>query len=180
MIQGPQPIGAVPPAPFVDMGTPSAPPIMENGREEIRICEDEREAAIPGMDGRVWTLPTDGRETMGMQQESDGMEACREKEATSSELRPQQKNIDDPCATVPSYHSSSHNAWQTFVAYDACFRLCLNAWARDCMEAPQFLQDECFLLRNAFGCVDYSTGELHLLKLSKQFIRRTLVSLHVE
>ncbi|CAA6670133.1 unnamed protein product [Spirodela intermedia] len=137
--------------PFRGHWYPKRSPIMENGREELRISEDERKATIPGIDGRDWTLPTDGRETMGMEQESDGVEARREKETISSELKPQLKNIDDPWTTLPSYHSSNHNAWQTFVAYDACFRLCLNAWARDCLEAPQFLQDECFLLRNAFG-----------------------------
>ncbi|KAM0932313.1 hypothetical protein DsansV1_C46g0241481 [Dioscorea sansibarensis] len=47
------------------------------------------------------------------------------------------------------------SAWQTFVAYDACFRLCLNAWARNCMEAPEFLRDECVVLRNAFGLQKY-------------------------
>ena len=46
---------------------------------------------------------------------------------------------------------SVQNAWQSFVAYDACFRLCLNAWARNCMEAPEFLRDECIVLRSAFG-----------------------------
>ena len=46
---------------------------------------------------------------------------------------------------------SVQNAWQSFVAYDACFRLCLNAWARNCMEAPEFLRDECMVLRSAFG-----------------------------
>lgn len=51
------------------------------------------------------------------------------------------------------YSYSGQNAWQSLVAYDACFRLCLNAWARGCMEAPEFLRDECLLLRNAFGYI---------------------------
>jgi hypothetical protein len=46
---------------------------------------------------------------------------------------------------------SVQSAWQSFVAYDACFRLCLNAWAKNCMEAPEFLRDECMVLRSAFG-----------------------------
>lgn len=49
--------------------------------------------------------------------------------------------------------NSAQSAWQSFVAYDACFRLCLNAWERNCMEAPEFLRDECMVLRNAFGYV---------------------------
>lgn len=46
---------------------------------------------------------------------------------------------------------SDQYAWQTLVAYDACIRLCLFAWARGCTEAPEFLRDECLLLRSAFG-----------------------------
>ncbi|KAJ0653400.1 hypothetical protein HanOQP8_Chr15g0583151 [Helianthus annuus] len=37
------------------------------------------------------------------------------------------------------------------IAYDACVRLCLHAWAKGCMEAPVFLENECALLRRAFG-----------------------------
>ncbi|KAL3502951.1 hypothetical protein ACH5RR_037400, partial [Cinchona calisaya] len=51
----------------------------------------------------------------------------------------------------PYYDASDQNAWQIMIAYDACIRLCLNAWARGCAEAPEFLRDECVLLRNAFG-----------------------------
>lgn len=46
---------------------------------------------------------------------------------------------------------SGQYAWQTLIAYDACIRLCLHAWARGCTEAPEFLLDECLLLRSAFG-----------------------------
>ncbi|KAK1416633.1 hypothetical protein QVD17_25748 [Tagetes erecta] len=46
---------------------------------------------------------------------------------------------------------SSQNPWQTIITYDACFRLCLNAWARGSTEAPIFLNNECQLLRAAFG-----------------------------
>ncbi|GMI69179.1 RESPONSIVENESS TO ABA SALT AND DROUGHT 1 [Hibiscus trionum] len=42
-------------------------------------------------------------------------------------------------------------AWQILIAYDACIRLCLYAWARGCPEAPEFLRYECLLLRSAFG-----------------------------
>ncbi|KAL5207204.1 hypothetical protein ABZP36_031639 [Zizania latifolia] len=54
-------------------------------------------------------------------------------------------------AQIPSFTANVQNAWQSFVAYDACFRICLNAWARNCMEAPDFLRDECVVLRSAFG-----------------------------
>ncbi|KAK9156471.1 hypothetical protein Sjap_003951 [Stephania japonica] len=51
----------------------------------------------------------------------------------------------------PYFNISGQNAWQTLIAYDACIRLCLYAWSRGCAEAPEFLRDECLILRSAFG-----------------------------
>ncbi|RYR04419.1 hypothetical protein Ahy_B06g084139 isoform B [Arachis hypogaea] len=56
------------------------------------------------------------------------------------------------------YNTSSCNsqyAWQTLITYDACIRLCLQAWARGCTEAPEFLKDECLALQSAFGLHDF-------------------------
>eukprot|EP00250_Pteridium_aquilinum_P001118 c11326_g1_i1 orf=873-4781(+) len=50
-----------------------------------------------------------------------------------------------------SIYSSGHAAWPTVIAYDACVRMCLKAWARGCVEAPEFLIDECSLLRSSFS-----------------------------
>ncbi|KAH7293968.1 hypothetical protein KP509_28G050300 [Ceratopteris richardii] len=50
-----------------------------------------------------------------------------------------------------SIYSSNYAAWPTVLAYDACVRMCLKAWARGCVEAPEFLIDECLLLRSSFG-----------------------------
>ncbi|XP_011622182.1 uncharacterized protein LOC18431026 [Amborella trichopoda] len=52
---------------------------------------------------------------------------------------------------APTFHVSGQGPWQAVIAYDACVRLCLHSWARGCMEAPVFLENECALLRNAFG-----------------------------
>ncbi|GAB2301627.1 hypothetical protein Dimus_035657 [Dionaea muscipula] len=52
---------------------------------------------------------------------------------------------------LPTFHASTQGPWHSVVSYEACVRLCLNAWARSCMEAPIFLENECALLRNAFG-----------------------------
>ncbi|KAL5982365.1 hypothetical protein ACLOJK_016436 [Asimina triloba] len=52
---------------------------------------------------------------------------------------------------IPTFNASGYGPWTAVLAYDACVRLCLHAWAKHCMEAPVFLQDECLLLRNAFG-----------------------------
>ncbi|XP_054798658.1 LOW QUALITY PROTEIN: uncharacterized protein LOC129303394 [Prosopis cineraria] len=54
-------------------------------------------------------------------------------------------------ARVPTFHASALGPWQSVIAYDACVRLCLHAWAMQCMEAPMFLENECALLREAFG-----------------------------
>ncbi|KAF3446002.1 hypothetical protein FNV43_RR11180 [Rhamnella rubrinervis] len=54
-------------------------------------------------------------------------------------------------ARLPTFHASALGPWHAVVAYDACVRLCLHAWAMECMEAPMFLENECALLRDAFG-----------------------------
>ncbi|XP_052190271.1 uncharacterized protein LOC127799978 isoform X2 [Diospyros lotus] len=54
-------------------------------------------------------------------------------------------------ARLPTFHASTQGLWHSVIAYDACVRLCLHAWAKQCMEAPMFLENECALLRNAFG-----------------------------
>ncbi|XP_021912220.1 uncharacterized protein LOC110825972 [Carica papaya] len=54
-------------------------------------------------------------------------------------------------ARIPTFHASALGPWHAVIAYDACVRLCLHAWARSCMEAPMFLENECALLREAFG-----------------------------
>lgn len=48
-------------------------------------------------------------------------------------------------------HFSALGPWYGVIAYDACVRLCLHAWAMQNMEAPMFLENECSLLRDAFG-----------------------------
>ncbi|XP_071728759.1 uncharacterized protein [Rutidosis leptorrhynchoides] len=52
---------------------------------------------------------------------------------------------------LPTFHASSLGPWHGVIAYDACVRLCLHAWAKGCMEAPVFLENECALLRSTFG-----------------------------
>ncbi|KAK6923815.1 hypothetical protein RJ641_010015 [Dillenia turbinata] len=54
-------------------------------------------------------------------------------------------------ARLPTFHASGQGPWCAVIAYDACVRLCLHAWAGGCMEAPIFLDNECALLRKAFG-----------------------------
>ncbi|XWS21422.1 hypothetical protein CRYUN_Cryun30bG0053700 [Craigia yunnanensis] len=54
-------------------------------------------------------------------------------------------------ARIPTFHASALGPWHAVIAYDACVRLCLHAWAKGCMEAPMFLENECALLRDTFG-----------------------------
>ncbi|XP_022863818.1 uncharacterized protein LOC111383866 [Olea europaea var. sylvestris] len=51
----------------------------------------------------------------------------------------------------PTFHASGLGYWYGVISYDACVRLCLHSWAKGCMEAPVFLENECALLRDAFG-----------------------------
>ncbi|CAJ2652144.1 unnamed protein product [Trifolium pratense] len=52
---------------------------------------------------------------------------------------------------LPTFHASALGRWHAVIAYDACAHLCLHAWAMQCMEAPMLLENECSLLRDAFG-----------------------------
>ncbi|XP_072963151.1 uncharacterized protein [Typha angustifolia] len=126
---------------FQELGTPSAPPIVGSGREEGSLdIEDEAQLNF----GKT-EMPS---ELEMNSQKIDELPARSIAEEEDVHMSSWQTNLS---AQMPSYTTSVQNAWQTFVAYDACFRLCLNAWARNCMEAPEFLRDECMVLRNAFG-----------------------------
>ncbi|KAK3211193.1 hypothetical protein Dsin_015899 [Dipteronia sinensis] len=55
-------------------------------------------------------------------------------------------------ARLPTFHASGLGPWCSVISYDACVRLCLHSWATGCgEEVPYFLNNECALLRNAFG-----------------------------
>lgn len=73
---------------------------------------------------------------------SSNRNVCVESGASSSGSLP---------ARLPTFHASSLGPWHSVIAYDACVRLCLHAWAKGCMEAPMFLENECALLRSTFG-----------------------------
>ncbi|KAL6277294.1 hypothetical protein ACE6H2_020895 [Prunus campanulata] len=55
-------------------------------------------------------------------------------------------------ARLPVFHASVQGTWCAVIAYDACVRVCLHAWAESyCTEVQCFLENECALLRDAFG-----------------------------
>ncbi|KAF6141359.1 hypothetical protein GIB67_008536 [Kingdonia uniflora] len=156
---------------LADLGTPSAPPIIETGREDNKFGEEDNDWAVSNGDvgneqavyevhssTETWTCRRRSQEKAfnsieEHSQRIDEPSASMGGETISNEVEPQlpyyQTNIADQ--QPPYYSTSGQNAWQTMVAYDACIRLCLHAWARGCTEAPEFLRDECLVLRSAFG-----------------------------
>ncbi|XP_020266382.1 uncharacterized protein LOC109841860 [Asparagus officinalis] len=116
---------------FQELGTPSAPPIAES--------------EIEGSELEVEDLSKPTYESVKVSSDL-GMQK-------TDELPPRTTSRDGDMLSdqMPCYTTSVQSAWQSFVAYDACFRLCLNSWAKNCIEATEFLRDECMVLRNAFG-----------------------------
>ncbi|KAG9135285.1 hypothetical protein Leryth_015185 [Lithospermum erythrorhizon] len=54
-------------------------------------------------------------------------------------------------ACFPTYHASELGSWYGVISYEACVRLCIDACARGCKEAPFFLVNKCAVLRNSFS-----------------------------
>ncbi|CAL5364078.1 unnamed protein product [Camellia sinensis] len=149
-----------------NLGTPSAPPTIDIGREgnkseaksELRedfggLTEMERsfdaihlskelEDGYQGDKeaGSDWRVQSQKDEHV----ERENKTVAGEKEAPAPYW--QTNSFDNS----PHYDASGQNAWQTLIAYHACIRLCLNAWARGFTEAPEFLRNECLVLRSAF------------------------------
>ncbi|KAJ4847075.1 hypothetical protein Tsubulata_040364 [Turnera subulata] len=127
---------------FQDLGTPSAPPILEIGREgentgvETEAKQNESEA---------FKL----EDTIQSAQNTDFVE--RQHMTVTGEKEEKLPYWQKTSSLDHSYNTSGQYAWQTLIAYDACIRFCLYAWARGSTEAPEFLRDECLALRSAFG-----------------------------
>ncbi|XP_062223795.1 uncharacterized protein LOC133922457 isoform X2 [Phragmites australis] len=131
---------------FQAMGTPSAPPIAGD-EEEVMYDAVETSETIGGL------------ERTGVSSVADILAQEVHELPMSSNVHEDDVQVpyveNNLLAQIPSFTINVQNAWQSFVAYDACFRLCLNAWARNCMEAPEFLRDECMVLRSAFGIQNF-------------------------
>ncbi|KAL5581652.1 hypothetical protein UlMin_014094 [Ulmus minor] len=154
-----------------DLGTPSAPPIFD-------VQSDERgiEVENPHQDASEF-MPENDQSDNGTfpSRESEGFEVGKEWSANwksdsikTSEIdqkvnrtvlgerETQNPHLQANQVDLSSYYTTSGQyAWQTLIAYDACIRLCLQAWERGCTEAPEFLRGECLALRNAFGLHNY-------------------------
>ncbi|XP_059436516.1 uncharacterized protein LOC132169504 [Corylus avellana] len=60
--------------------------------------------------------------------------------------------ISNQSARLPTFHAIGQGVWCALLSYEACSRLCLRSWAQGgCAEAAYFLNDECSVLREAFG-----------------------------
>ncbi|PSS05886.1 Cytoplasmic dynein 2 heavy chain like [Actinidia chinensis var. chinensis] len=152
----------------IDLGTPSAPPIIDIGREG-----NESEAESELIEDSGGFTVTERSVDDGMHMPKESTDVFRGNKEVSFDWRvqsPKDEHVERENKTVaaekeapaphwpvnsfdnsPYYNASGQNAWKTLIAYDACIRLCLNAWARGCMKAPDFLRDECLVLRSAFG-----------------------------
>ncbi|GAU17627.1 hypothetical protein TSUD_255020 [Trifolium subterraneum] len=125
----------------VELNTPSAPPIFIDG-ESGDLCYSEDSVAnvvdeMPQQQHGSWT----SRDSVNCDNnEGGGRSEC---------------SIEQKPNTVSESSCNSQHAWQTLITYDACIRLCLQAWARGCTEAPEFLKDECLALRSAFGLHEF-------------------------
>ncbi|KAL2584785.1 hypothetical protein AAZV13_14G148900 [Glycine max] len=128
---------------------PSAPPFA-GSTQEIRQTHEE----IPA--SRVDATPNKAESSSLKSMSGDKIENHVEngspdqfaRTATGSEAATS-SNSHPP--RLPTFHASALGPWHGVIAYDACVRLCLHAWAMQCMEAPMFLENECALLRDAFG-----------------------------
>ncbi|PON88015.1 hypothetical protein TorRG33x02_162170 [Trema orientale] len=159
-----------------DLGTPSAPPIFDapsdDGRNSTEVENQEQHVGAPEVfiseneQSDNGTCPS--RESVGFEHIKEGFGNFKSYASGTAEFGervnetlPGERETHTPVLQAnqfdqSSYYSTSGQyAWQTLIAYDACIRLCLQAWAGGCPEAPEFLRGECMLLRNAFGLHNY-------------------------
>lgn len=150
-----------------ETGTPSAPPMFESGTE-IPETNDQKPVSYLSMrsvkdsivkTGPLSSLPLGSRESSPTYDMNTDQNNCRVHEINDQYTGPAAEEegvrTSDRKASsldhLPTFYVSGHGSWQILIAYEACIRLCLHAWATGCMEAPEFLRDECAVLRNSFG-----------------------------
>ncbi|KAJ0098152.1 hypothetical protein Patl1_28296 [Pistacia atlantica] len=130
---------------------PSAPPFVDTGSEIEQVGEHDltaraqsRPCSANSSESETTVYPKTSRSTHAANpsQDSTRTAAGIGVDLSTSSLR----------ARLPTFHASGLGPWCAVISYDACVRLCLNSWAKGCeQEAPYFLNNECTLLRRAFG-----------------------------
>ncbi|KAJ1383867.1 hypothetical protein SESBI_43006 [Sesbania bispinosa] len=146
----------------IDLATPSAPPIIdgdfsvERDSEGPERNESTEHGSWPSRESEEYdrrkSESSIGQKPNTVVKAIEIGEERQDKTSTEDIERARQT------PHLQYYNTSSCNsqyAWQTLITYDACIRLCLQAWARGCTEAPEFLKDECLALRSAFGLHEF-------------------------
>ncbi|KAF7833299.1 uncharacterized protein G2W53_015632 [Senna tora] len=176
-----------------ELGTPSAPPIIDVDVSEQRDSEGlvMNEETPNGSWLPRESVDCDGRSVSSHEWKNKTLKKATEiseglvvNEHTPSGSWPSRESVDYDGRSVTSHEwkktknlkaseisestCNSQYAWQTLITYDACIRLCLQAWAKGCPEAPDFLRDECLALRSAFG--------LHEFLLQPQGVKKAEVT----
>ncbi|XP_051126770.1 uncharacterized protein LOC127248464 isoform X2 [Andrographis paniculata] len=137
---------------FYDDDIPTAPPLAAGTFTDSNQVSTSR---VP--DGTAVSSETSRSSTA----EAEPPQVCKSTMAGSEEAEAPKLSFRNATADsvssqrlpvrFPTYHASGLGSWYAVVSYDACVRLCLNAWAKGSMEAPYFLENECAILRDAFG-----------------------------
>lgn len=141
-----------------DDDVPSAPPFCGSGQkinESAKQVSPSGEQSKPCAAGSHGFSTKNGPDTLRSvpgfnSEDKTGMGIPDKFVRTTASAEADVPSSSHP-ARLPTFHASAQGPWHAVIAYDACVRLCLHAWAGGCMDAPMFLESECALLRNAFG-----------------------------
>ncbi|XP_020590980.1 uncharacterized protein LOC110031897 [Phalaenopsis equestris] len=131
------------------LNIPSAPPFDGYGKET-----DHAAVEVPSINT---CLPPISSSWDGSFIKEEILNAHYENQITDKQSRSSSSGLQQAVKSgslrtrLPKFHASGQGPWHCVLAYDACVRLCLHSWARGCMQAPSFLENECALLRKAFG-----------------------------
>ncbi|GAB2260428.1 hypothetical protein Droror1_Dr00011283 [Drosera rotundifolia] len=141
---------------FDEEDVPTAPPFSVSGQENSESAELEVESGAPrNMSGTQSPLLKEVRpEKIASTRINQGPDVD-ERMLDSFARNPSNAESAGPSGSLPprlpTFHASTLGTWHSVIAYEACVRLCLNAWARGLQEAPVFLENECALLRSSFS-----------------------------
>ncbi|XP_078154490.1 uncharacterized protein LOC144549583 [Carex rostrata] len=144
---------------YVQFNPPSAPPLPGSGDVVFSVAHDEKKEDEEllqelGMNEHKKTAYEFQPRTIHQEinQQSNLATSNLATEEPSYKISVEKNDIPKTeLAQAPAYAASVHNAWESMVAYEACNRLCINACKSGCTQVAEFLQDECVVLRNAFG-----------------------------
>ncbi|KAI4307474.1 hypothetical protein L6164_030656 [Bauhinia variegata] len=132
-----------------DEEIPTAPPFYGSAQEikqtHVKVSASRMHTAPHNADSQEFSTRNESSTLKSMSEDK-----TENNVGGATGLEPAASTSSYP-ARLPTFHASALGPWHAVIAYDACVRLCLHAWAMQCMEAPMFLENECALLRDAFG-----------------------------